>query len=88
LRIYYVWKFIRGLQMRNSRRERFVELAEKRVSKSVHQIKLIGNLADKSNYEYSDEDARKMISALRTAVDECEQRYLHGGKDQEETFKL
>lgn len=74
--------------MRKSRRERFVELAEKRVSKVLHQIKLISNLADRSNYEYTTEDAEKMIGALRRALEECELRFQQGGRDEEDFFRL
>jgi hypothetical protein len=75
-------------KMRKNRRERFVELAEKRMGKALHQIKLISNLADKSNYEYTQEDAEKMISTLHRALEDCELRYRQGGKDEHTVFKL
>ena len=46
------------------KRERFVELAEARVKRASQIIRLIGNLSNHNNYEYSDEDAQKIISAL------------------------
>ena len=33
-------------------RGKFVELAEKRVNKSIKDLRLIGNLANKTNYDY------------------------------------
>ncbi|MGI2026567.1 hypothetical protein [Endozoicomonas acroporae] len=39
-----------------TRNEKFVELAEIRVSKTLRQIAMIGNLSDKSKYEYSDKE--------------------------------
>ena len=70
------------------RRQRFVELAEKRMTKALRQIKLVGNLADQSNYEYSDVDAKKILAALQQAVEECGVRFEQGGMDSDETFKL
>jgi len=47
-----------------NKRERFVELAEARVRKASQMLRLIGNLSNVSNYEYSQEDAQKILSAL------------------------
>lgn len=49
--------------MRNKRR-RFVELGEARVAKATQMLRLIGNLANSNNYEYSADDAAKIFSAL------------------------
>ena len=38
--------------MRELDREKFVELAEKRVSKTLRDLQLIGNLSNRSNYQY------------------------------------
>ena len=46
------------------KRERFVELGESRVRKASQMLRLIGNLSNTSNYEYSQEDAQKILSAL------------------------
>ena len=49
--------------MRN-KRERFVELAQARVIKAVQTLRLIGNLSNQNNYDYSAEDAQKIMAAL------------------------
>ena len=46
---------------REKDREKFVELAEKRVSKALKDIKLIGNLSNKSNYDYQDQDVKNLF---------------------------
>ena len=61
--------------MRQKARERFVNLAENRVNKALKDIDLIGNLSNKSNYEYTDEEARKIVKALRSAVDEVKAKF-------------
>jgi mitochondrial fission protein ELM1 len=51
-----------------NKRERFVELGEARVRKASQMLRLIGNLSNTSNYEYSQEDAQKIISTLETEM--------------------
>ena len=46
------------------KRSRFIELGEARVTKATQMLRLIGNLANANNYEYSEEDAQKIFSAL------------------------
>jgi hypothetical protein len=51
--------------MRNQDREKFARLATKRVSKALKAIQLIGNLSNKSNYDYTPEDVHKIFKALQ-----------------------
>lgn len=46
------------------KRDRFVELAQARVTKAAQILRLIGNLANQNNYEYSEDDVHKIFSAL------------------------
>ena len=73
---------------RESDRKKFVELAEKRVSRTLKDIKLIGNLSNKSNYSYTDQDVRKIVAALKKALDEMKLRFESKGANEEESFKL
>lgn len=50
------------------KRERFVELGEARVKKATQMLRLIGNLSNPSNYEYSAEDAQQILSALEAEM--------------------
>ena len=47
-----------------SNREKFVTLAEKRTTKALQAISVIGNLSNKSNYTYTEEDIKKIKKAL------------------------
>ena len=73
---------------READREKFVELAEKRVSKALKDIKLIGNLSNKSNYSYTDQDVKKIYGALKKALDDMKVRFESNGANEEEIFKL
>ena len=43
---------------------KFRELAESRVNRVLHDIRLVGNLANRNNYEYSEEETQKIIAVL------------------------
>jgi hypothetical protein len=47
------------------RRERFENVAAKRTQKILDLLDILGNCANRSNYEYTDEDVRKMFSAIK-----------------------
>ena len=72
----------------NINRERFVDLAQKRVNKTVNDIRLIGNLSNKTNYSYTEEDVKKIYSALKTALDEMKVRFEIKASEEKEIFKL
>ena len=72
----------------NINRERFVDLAQKRVNKTVNDIRLIGNLSNKTNYSYTEEDVKKIYNALKTALDEMKVRFEIKGSEEKEIFKL
>jgi len=68
--------------------KKFIELAEKRVRRALKDIKLIGNLSNRSNYSYTDEDAKKINRALQNAVNEVKARFERKGEEEEIEFKL
>ena len=73
---------------REEDREKFKRLAEQRVTKVLKQIKLVGNLSNRSNYEYSDGDVKKIYRAIKGALDEMKARFDSKGNASDEQFKL
>ena len=69
-------------------RKKFVELAEKRVQRALKDIKLIGNLSNRSNYSYTGADVKKIHAALKKGMDEMKSRFDSKGASQDELFKL
>lgn len=53
-----------GDKIHESKSDRFRRLAEQRVNRALKDLRLIANLANRNNYDYSDEEARILISAL------------------------
>lgn len=70
------------------KRKKFIDLAESRVNRAIKDIRLIGNLANRAAYEYSDEDAKQIFRALQKELESAKSRFSgdSGGKDSE--FRL
>jgi len=61
--------------VRQADREKFVELAKRRVSKALKDIQLVGNLSNRSNYDYTEEDVTKIVKALTDEVSACRKKF-------------
>ena len=65
-----------------SKREKFVQLAEKRTVNAIKAIRVIGKLANRSAYEYTDADVKKIAKTLNDEIDALKSRMAStGGKD-------
>ena len=74
--------------MNISRREKFVDLAEKRTANTIKQIRLIGNLSNKGNYEYTDADISKIYRTLYGELKAMKERFQTTGSTKDKLFKL
>jgi hypothetical protein len=64
---------------------KFVELANRRVNRAIKDIRLIGNLANRRNYIYSDDQARKIIKILQKEIESIRRSFEdHQGGAQDE----
>ena len=55
--------------------KKFRELAKSRVNKAIKAIQLIGNLANKSHYTYSDNESDQIINALEKELKTTKQKF-------------
>jgi len=67
---------------------KFIELANKRVNKAIKDIQLVGNLANRQNYEFTEEQARKIVRALQQEVDQVKQSFQSTDEGGRSEFKL
>ncbi|OGH16355.1 MAG: hypothetical protein A3C22_00675 [Candidatus Levybacteria bacterium RIFCSPHIGHO2_02_FULL_37_10] len=51
-----------------SRNEKFKRIATRRTNNILNQIRLLGNLSNKSTYEYSEEEVNKIFSAIESLL--------------------
>lgn len=68
--------------------EKFKRLAEKRVPVAITKIRLVGNLSDPYNYHYSEEEANKIIKAIKAEYDDLAASFKRGVKKEKDEFKL
>ncbi len=59
-----------------SKRDRFIRLAEARTNKALQLLHLIGNLSFQGNYDYSAEDVEKIFSAIEAEIAVQKQRFF------------
>ena len=70
------------------KRGKFIELATNRVNRTVKDIRLIGNLSNRSAYEYSEEDVKKIARTLQRELDLMKLRFAGGGQGGDGEFSL
>ena len=63
-----------------TKHEKFKRLAETRTNKALKSIELLENLANTSNYDYTREDYRKILTALRNALNNLEAAFKKSEK--------
>ena len=61
--------------MEETKREKFVRLAESRMNNALKQIELLSNLSNTRAYEYTKEDIDKMVKTLKSAVSDLEKNF-------------
>ena len=70
-----------------TKRDRFVRLAEARTNKIIDMLRLLGNCANKSNYDYSDTDVQKIFLAIEKELKSTKMKFAVGDME-EDRFKL
>ena len=71
-----------------AKEKKFRELAAKRVNKTIKYIRLIGNLSNRNNYEYSDSDVKKLFSALQKELSDAKKRYDNSAVEETDYFSF
>jgi len=75
-------------KLASQRRLKFAELATKRVNKASQAIRVVGNLSNKSNYDYTDQDVRLILRELNAAVNDVKRRFSSGNGADTKNFKI
>ena len=71
--------------MTETRNERFKRLAVFRTNAILEKLRILGNLSNKTNYDYSDEEINKIFYAIDSQLRNVKARFA--GKRKRE-FKL
>jgi len=73
--------------MTRDKQSKFVQLAEQRTNTAIKSMQLIGNLSNKRNYDYSEEQAAKIIAVLEGELKELKLKFKTASKTNNR-FKL
>ena len=71
-----------------TKRERFIRIAETRTNKIIDMVQLLGNCSNTSAYEYTDEDIDMIFSAIENAVKEAKRKFSKNDSSKTSKFKL
>jgi hypothetical protein len=70
------------------KREKFVALAQSRTVTAIKAIRVIAKLGNKSHYEYTEADVKKIAAALTREVDALKARMMQSGSKDSVDFTL
>lgn len=70
-----------------SKKDKFVRIAEARTNKIIDMIRLLGNCSNKASYEYSKEDVRKIFIAIENELKAAKAKF-DSSSDDSIKFKL
>lgn len=71
--------------MSESRPERFKRLANHRTNEVLKKLRILGNLSNRTNYDYSQEEINKIFSAIDSQLRIVKIKFTGGTKKE---FKL
>lgn len=71
-----------------TKRERFVRLVEARTNKIIDMMKLLGNCSSTANYEYTEEDVKKIFGAIERELKNTKAKFSGTDIPKEERFTL
>lgn len=73
---------------KEDRHDKFVRLAETRTQKALDAIRLIGNLSNRSTYEFSDSEIRQIFKALDEELKVARERFNQAAGSRASGFTL
>jgi hypothetical protein len=74
--------------MENIRRKRFEEIASGRVNRIIISLQSLEKCSNVYNYEYNEEDVRKMMAVLKKQMDELKLAFDKGLSKEKKEFKF
>ncbi len=73
---------------KNLKQEKFKKLAENRVGNVIKNLRLIGNLANKSHYNYTDAQIKKIFTTLTKELEATKAKFKETSPEDNTLFKL
>ena len=70
------------------KRKKFIKLAERRTVNAIKAIRVIAKLGNKSAYEFTEADVKRIAGALSKEIEALRARMLSTGSKESVDFKL
>nr|WP_260869531.1 hypothetical protein [Paenibacillus sp. Y412MC10] len=70
------------------KRTNFERLAERRVSEAIKKIRLIGNLSNRRNYDYSELHVRQIVDVLEQELKNMKSKFKSEETSEDATFSF
>ncbi len=61
-----------------TREDKFRRVAERRVNAIIDKLRLLGHLANKSNYSYTDEQVEAIFRAIQKDLNATKSKFVEG----------
>ena len=71
-----------------NKKDKFVRLGESRVNDAIKKIRLIGNLSNKNNYEYTSEQVNEIIAALKSEIEDVQKKFTAQQNKKDDKFQF
>lgn len=66
--------------------EKFVRLGESRVNDVIKKLRLISNLSNTNNYDYTDEQVKEMLDTIQREVNNMKVAFQKDSNEQDDSF--
>ena len=76
------------MKSEETKRDKFVRIAEARTNKIINMIQLLGNCSNQSLYEYSQKDVNKIFNTIQAELYEAKKRYSKQDSQKGSIFTL
>ena len=73
---------------KETKREKFVRLAEARTNKILNMLQLLGNCENTNTYDYTQKDVEKIFAAIESEVKETKKKFNKMENKKEDRFTL
>ena len=76
------------MNTKETKREKFVRLAENRTNKILATLVLLGNCSNTGAYEYTQKDVDKIFNAIQSQLNDTKKRFTQKGSSNSKRFTL
>lgn len=77
-----------SLRPSETKAQKFERIAERRVNETLRTLRLLGNLSDRRNYSYSDEQVAMILAAIEQEYRSLKARFKAEAPTEAQTFRF